>query len=197
MNHKSLAAVAAIALPSLAFADGHEVAVEFVEGNQITIYSPTHATVHTQVEIEAPAAVVWDVLMDEDKSWSPSFIRFDGPMEEGASVDVTLRDVFGTNNGEDRTLTFEWSFEEGRRIGWSGPSASGGPFSDNHQFVLMPVDEDTTLFVQSDDVTSTDTTVTDLSSEGTVGFLQALVTQNYMPFNNALKAEAEKQYQAQ
>lgn len=197
MNLKSLAAIAAIALPSLAFADGHNVAVEVVEGNQITVFGPTHLTVHTEVEIEAPASVVWDVLMDEDKAWSPSFYRFEGPMEEGASVDVTIRDVLGSNDGKDATFTFEWSYVEGRRFGWSGPSAGGAPFTDNHQFVLMPIDEDTTLFVQSDDVTSTDTTVTDLSSEGILGYLQALVTKNYMPFNEALKAEAERRFQAQ
>lgn len=197
MKVKSLAAVAAFALPTLAFAGGQEVAVEIVKGNQITIYGPTHATVHTQVEIEAPAALVWEVLMDQDKSWSPSFIRFEGPMEEDANVDVTLRDVLGTNDGKEATYTFEWSFVEGRRFGWTGPSVTGTPVADNHQFVLMPVDDDTTLFVQSDDVTSTDTTVVNLTDENIVGYLQTIATQNYMAFNKALKAEAEKRFQAQ
>ncbi|MBO9399955.1 hypothetical protein J7412_03950 [Shimia sp. R9_3] len=40
MNAKSLAAVAAIALPSLAFADGHDVALEFVEGRICLSASP-------------------------------------------------------------------------------------------------------------------------------------------------------------
>ena len=57
MNLKTLAAVAALALPSLATAQ--DIDVETVTGNQITIFGPSHVSVHTSIVIDAPVEVVW------------------------------------------------------------------------------------------------------------------------------------------
>ena len=197
MKLKVIALVVALALPSLAFADGQGISVEAVTDNQITIYGPSHVSIHTSIVIDAPVEVVWATVMDVNKDWSPSYFKFDGPMEEGAAVDVSLRDVLGMNEGNDMTFTFEWSYVEGHRFGWSGPAVTGGPVYDNHQFVFTAINDKITLFSHSDDATSTDTSVMDLSAEQTIGFLKALAEYNYIPFNKALKAEAERRYAGQ
>ncbi len=165
--------------------------------NRITVHGPTHLTVHTEVEIDAPVEVVWETVMAEDKSWSPSYYKFEGEFREGGIMQVTLRDPLNRGADADLSYSFEWSYEEGRRFGWTGPSVTGGPVSDNHQFVMVPLSPTKTLFVQSDDVTGTDPSVIDLSSEQTLGFIQALATENYMAFNAALKKQAEANYKAQ
>lgn len=190
------ACLAATALtPAFATAGGDkDIAVEFVEGPQITVYSPTHVSMHMTTIIEAPIDVVWDTVMDENKDSSPLYFKFDGPMEEDATVKVSLHDVIGMNGGNDMTFEFEWSFVEGHRFGWSGPAVTGGPVYDNHQFVFTAIDEDTTLFSHSDDGTSTDLSVVDFTSEETLGFFKSLAQNGYIPFNKALKAEAERRY---
>lgn len=185
-------AMAAIISPISSMADGtNDIAVEQVEGNQITVYGPSHVSLHTSIVIEAPVAVVWATVMEENKGWSPSYFNFDGLMEDGATVTVSLHDVLGMNGGNDMSFPFEWSFVEGHRFGWSGPAVTGGPIYDNHQFVFTAIDDNTTLFSHSDDMTSTDPSAVDLSADATLGFLKTLADQNYIPFNKALKAEAE------
>lgn len=139
--------------------------------------------VHTQIDIDAPASVVWDTLTDFDNyGWSSSFKGLDGPVEPGATVTATFRMM-----GRDQTIDHELiDVEPGVQWAWSDTFMLG--IADEHLYRVEPLTDSTSRFIQRD------------RPHGGIGavLLGRSFARNfrkmYVEFNAELKAEAERRH---
>lgn len=147
--------------------------------------SPTHATVHTSVLIDATAAEVWATLTDFESmaSWSTGTLQnVTGNIQDGGSVTITF--IFGADENGDpnvNEIPHTLIYEEGREFGWSDPfpeEVGGG--RDNHLYRVEACGE-STLFVQSDEV---------IDNPYAASFVTQLLPM-YQQFNAELKAVVE------
>ncbi len=111
-----------------------------------------HRRIHTEVIIDAPVERVWAVLTDFEAmpEWSSTFRGLQGDFVDGATVVTTYR----INPKRDRERTFEQTLmiEDGRQFGWQGNVFAFG-MRDNHQYILEPISDSQTRFIQSDECT--------------------------------------------
>lgn len=138
--------------------------------------------VHTQIDIDAPASVLWDTLTDFDNyEWSSSFKGLSGPVEEGSTVTAAF-----VVSGKDRTIDHELiEVEPGVQWAWSDVFMLG--MADHHIYRVEPIDEERSRFIQRD------------RPHGGAGFLLGRVMARsffkmYETFNAELKAEAERRH---
>ena len=98
------------------------------------------------IDIAAPAAAVWDVLIDVDAyaQWNP-FLTFDrAPAAVGDHLSITIRPG-------RRTMTFRptvTAFAPGHEISWLGRLLAPGIFDGAHTLVLEPLPNGNTRFRQ-------------------------------------------------
>jgi hypothetical protein len=98
------------------------------------------------VDIQAPAATVWQVLTDTDRyqDWNPFMPRLSGRLTPGERLTITVRP--GT-----RTMTFRptvLAVEDGTLICWRGRLGMPGLFDGEHELRLEPTADGGTRFVQ-------------------------------------------------
>ena len=138
--------------------------------------------VHTQIDINAPASVVWDTLTDFDNySWSTSFKGLDGPVEPGANITATFRMM-----GRDQTIEHELiEVEPGVQWAWSDVFMLG--IADYHVYRVEPLTEVTSRFIQRDRPHGGAAVVLGRYFAGNFRKM-------YLQFNSELKAEAERRY---
>lgn len=95
--------------------------------------------IHTEIEIDAPAPLVWELLTDLAgyERWNPFVQKAEGTIGPGEKLTVSPRDSSG------RSYTFTPTvkqFEEGRLFSWFGsvlhPALMGG----DHSFELVPLE---------------------------------------------------------
>lgn len=140
--------------------------------------------VHTQIDIDAPAAVVWDTLTDfENYGWSSSFKGLDGPVMPGAAVTATFR-MMGRDQTIDHTLI---DVEPGVQWAWSDTFAFG--MTDEHLYRVEPVDERHSRFIQRDRPHGGMAVVAGR-------YAARSFRKMYEQFNAELKAEAERRHAA-
>lgn len=104
----------------------------------------------TQIEINAPAERVWNILTQFDKypDWNPMIRSLSGTVEEGQIIKVLLQQPGGS------TMTFKpevVSFKPGREFAWQGKLLMKGLFDGMHQFLLLPMSESTTVFIHREE----------------------------------------------
>ena len=108
--------------------------------------------IETSLQIEAPANEVWAVLMDFENlpEWNPTIRSIKGKAEVGEQIEAKLclpgrkPMVF-----KPRVL----KREANREFGWLGHLGVKGIFDGEHYFILKPVDEHTTKFIQGEKFT--------------------------------------------
>lgn len=106
-------------------------------------------SIHTQVEIDAPADDVWRVLVDfpQYTRWNPFVRRLDGEARAGTRLEVRIEPPGG------RAMTFRPTVtvvEEGRVLEWLGRVVLPGLFDGRHRFEIVPMGEARCRFVQSE-----------------------------------------------
>jgi len=105
-----------------------------------------HYRIHTEILIAAPVEKVWAILMDPEElaRWSTSFVGMQGDLRPGGQVRVRFR-----LNGRELTPKHTLSaYSEGRSFAWADPIIPG--LKDHHQYILEPLSEQQTRFVQKD-----------------------------------------------
>lgn len=151
-------------------------------GNSIEKLGRGDYQVHTQIDIDAPASVVWETLTDFDNyGWSSSFKGLDGPVEPGANITAKFRVM-----GRDQTIKHELiEVEPGVQWAWSDTFAVG--IADYHVYRVEPISETSSRFIQRD------------RPHGGAAFVlgryfAGSFRKMYEQFNSELKAEAERRY---
>ena len=143
----------------------------------------TGPSIETEIEIDAPASVVWKELADTDAygDWNPFVRRISGDLEVGKYLEVTV--------GADGNTPMDFTPEvlvanENEELRWVGRLGFKGVFDGEHYFILEETDRGTTVFRHGENFT------------GLLGFpLIALIRedtyQGFLAMNDALKARAE------
>lgn len=91
--------------------------------------------IRTEIEIDAPPELVWEVLADLDSygEWNPHVTRARGDLREGESIEITV-DRIGE---ETRTMTVRvTAVEAPRHLEWVGTVGSRWLFEGRHTFEL-------------------------------------------------------------
>ena len=96
--------------------------------------------IRTEIEIEAPAEKVWEILTDFNRyeEWNPFIIKSSGVAEEGAVLVNVMK------NGK-KTMTFKPRILEVRKheyFDWRGSLFFRGLFDGHHYFRIEPQAKD-------------------------------------------------------
>jgi hypothetical protein len=137
-------------------------------------------SVHTQIEIEAPAKNVREVLFDfaDYPNWNPFIVKVDGTVAEGSTVMVTVKPVGKNALSGNTTVTSLTS----TRLAWTGALAIPGLFRGDHEFIIEEQGPNKTRFYQNEKMSGIIIPFFDFKPEA-AGFVL---------MNEALKKRAEK-----
>jgi hypothetical protein len=102
---------------------------------------------HTEIEIEAPAERVWELLTDfaSYPEWNPFIRSISGQPTPGERLEVRLEPPGG------RGMTFKpkvLNAEPNRELRWLGHLLVPGLFDGEHSFTIQPLEENRVRFVQ-------------------------------------------------
>ncbi len=102
---------------------------------------------HTEIEIEAPAERVWELLADfaSYPEWNPFIRSISGQPTPGERLEVRLEPPGG------RSMTFKpkvLNAEPNRKLRWMGHLLVPGLFDGEHSFTIQPLEENRVRFVQ-------------------------------------------------
>ena len=103
----------------------------------------------TQIEINAPAARVWQTLTDTEalSEWNPFIASIEGQLEEGSRLKVRVTPPKGM------AMTFRATvikIEQGRELRWLGHLLMPGVFDGEHYFTIEPSGEGGVRFHQGE-----------------------------------------------
>jgi hypothetical protein len=136
----------------------------------------------TEIEIDAPAARVWQVLTDfaAFPDWNPFMTTAEGDLVAGGRLRVAL------HSPGHRPMTFRpilLTVEPEKGFRWLGHLGVPGIFDGEHEHTLEPLGPDRTRYVQSERFRGV-----------LVPFVGAMLkdtTRGFEEMNRALKARAE------
>ncbi len=142
----------------------------------------TATAITSQIEIDAPAATVWAILMDFPAypEWNPFIRQISGQPEVGARIEARLQPPGG------RAMTFKPTVlvaEPDREFRWLGKLFVKGLFDGEHVFRIEPLGPDRVRFVQQESFAG----VLVPLLKGTLGQAE----EGFRQMNAALKARAE------
>ena len=94
-------------------------------------------TVHTEIDISAPAERVWQVLTDLDAypDWNPMIRRASGELKKGARITVYFHPSGSRGRTFHPTLL---AVEPNRELRWQGQPGFPLLFESKHVFILHP-----------------------------------------------------------
>jgi hypothetical protein len=141
-------------------------------------------SITSEVEIGAPAEVVWGVLADTAAypEWNPFLVRFEGELAVGAKLRIRLAPPGG------RAVTMRPRVlvaDPPRELRWLGHLLVPGLFDGEHGFILEPVATNRTRVVQREEFGGILVPLT--------GKLLARTEQGFGALNDALRQRAEAQ----
>lgn len=104
-------------------------------------------TIHAETAVHAPAAELWQALaaVDEWADWNPFVTRFDGRLELGASVALTMQLPDRKAQAIRPRIV---GLEPGRSFEWLGRVGLPGLLDGRHSFSVTAVDPQTSRLVQ-------------------------------------------------
>jgi hypothetical protein len=139
--------------------------------------------IYTEIEINASAKVVWDILMDfEDfTNWNPFMKQISGNPQVGSRIQVFLQPP------NSRGMTFKPEILEYKpeiKLRWIGNTLIPKIFDGEPNLIIKKINKDKVLFIQKERFTGI-----------LVPILGGLLKNSMLGFemmNKALKKEAEK-----
>lgn len=139
--------------------------------------------IQTEIEIEAPASRVWEVLTDVScfPDWNPFVKRLTGELAEGKRIVVTLEPPGGKPSTFKPRIV---RLEAGHELRWLGHVLVPGLFDGEHIFTVEPQDGNSVRFVQREEFTG-------LLAGPLLRMIGERTKQGFEAMNEALKARAE------
>lgn len=114
----------------------------------VVVDSTTFAvTIEAITEMKVPAATAWTVLSATDRyrEWNPFVTRFDGALEPGHKISVTL----ALPRRKPQTMTPRiLTVDEGCGFTWLGRVGFPGVLDGRHSFTIEPVTSDQCRLIQ-------------------------------------------------
>jgi len=136
----------------------------------------------TEVAIDAPPSVVWEILIDLDRyeEWNPFVVEAEGTVGVGSKLRLRLQPPGGRGTTFRPTVTIA---DPERDFEWLGHLGFPGVFDGRHHFHLEAVPNGT-RFVQSEEFTGVMVPVFARSLDGNI-------RAGFEALNQAIKARAE------
>ncbi|MFY0654639.1 MAG: SRPBCC domain-containing protein [Cyclobacteriaceae bacterium] len=141
-------------------------------------------SIRTEIQINAPADKVWDVLMDHEKysDWNPFIKKISGNTRQGESLSVTIQSPGNSAMDFEPIVLINHPAQEFR---WEGKLFIKGLFDGEHYFIINQ---------------SSPGKVTFIHGENFKGLVSGLLTKlilddtqiGFELMNEALKSRAEK-----
>ena len=102
--------------------------------------------IRTELEVDAPPEVVWDVLTDLSAypEWNPHVTAASGDLRERSDLDIEVRPGGSRSRSMNVTVT---ALEPQRKLEWVGTVVSPWLFEGRHTFELEPLADDRTRVV--------------------------------------------------
>ena len=140
-------------------------------------------TIHTSIEINAPADRVWDILMnfDDHPKWNPFITKIQGEAVAGSKLEVFISPPGG------KGMTFKPTVikcEPNKEFRWKGKLFVPGLFDGEHSFQINPIGDDCVEFVQQE-------TFSGILVGLVFGMMGASTQKGFEAMNQALKTQAE------
>ena len=144
--------------------------------------------VQTQIEIDAPASVVWDILIDLDSysRWNPFIIEASGRIAPNAILEVSPQ-LAGKQQATFRPVVT--SYVEGRSFAWTGAIVHRWFSTGVHSFDIRSVSE-SRVVVEHDEV------FLGIGAPLVSLIARKLTERGFIAMNEALKKEAEAHHHA-
>lgn len=139
--------------------------------------------IRTEIEIDAPASRVWEVLTDIDgfQRWNPFVTRVSGDLRVGNTLRIEVHIPGGSNMKFAPTVL---AADPDRELRWVG-SLPFGAFRGEHFYLIEPISEDRVRFVHGEHFSGW--------AVGLIWRIQgAKIEAGYRLMNEAIKTEAEK-----
>lgn len=139
--------------------------------------------ISTDVEINAPASRVWEILTElaEYPKWNPFIRRAGGNVREGAKLEIRIEP------GDGSTMTFKPTVlraDAGKEFRWLGRLILPGLFDGEHIFQLSAMGSDGTRLVHREEFRG-------ILVPLLWGSLEAKTKKGFEAMNLALKQRAE------
>jgi len=139
--------------------------------------------IYTEIEIDAPAGVVWNILTDFDNfpNWNPFIKEISGKQEEGAQIEAFIKPP-NSNGMKFKPKILAYKPEEELR--WLGSLWIPKLFDGEHSLIIEKISENKVLFIQKEKFSGL-----------FIPFFSGLLKDTKSGFemmNLALKKEAEK-----
>ncbi len=106
--------------------------------------------IYTEIEINAPAAVVWDILTDFDHypQWNPFIKEISGNLIVGAQLEIFIKPP-NSNGMRIKPKILNYTPEEELR--WLGRLWISRLFDGEHSLIIEKINENTVLFIQKEE----------------------------------------------
>lgn len=117
----------------------------------IPTYDPATLVRSVTVEIDAPSAVVWDVLTDLDRypEWNPFCVSATSTLEMGAPVEMVLADYTGAG-GTFPNTEYVCAFAPERLLSWELRATPESPYAARRDQVIEPVTDRSCRYYSTD-----------------------------------------------
>lgn len=95
--------------------------------------------IYTEMEIDAPASVVWDILTDFESypQWNPFILKISGDQIVGAQIDVFIKPP-NSNGMRFKPKILSYTPEEELR--WLGKLQIPRLFDGEHSLIIQKID---------------------------------------------------------
>jgi hypothetical protein len=116
-----------------------------------TGYDPANVARSIRVEIDAPASVVWEVLVDLDKygEWNPLCVKCGSTLEMGAPVKMTITSAW--NPGElTEVVEYVCAFEPERLLSWEMYWSEAWPYAGRRDQVIEALGPERAAYYSTD-----------------------------------------------
>ncbi len=139
---------------------------------------------YTEIEINAPAEQVWQILTDFDgfPDWNPFIRQAAGTIEPGQPLEIELSGPGGrTTKIKPNVVTAE----PNREFSWLGHTGMRGLFDGKHIFIIEALDENRVRFIQREEFNG-------ILVSLVLSMIGRSTEQSFADMNQALKEKAEQ-----
>ncbi|MBU3012322.1 SRPBCC domain-containing protein [Polaribacter vadi] len=145
----------------------------------------SHRKIYTDIIINASAEQVWSVIKDTNsyKKWAIFLTDIQGELKDGNKI--TAKFQLNPSKEKHNSIDHTIQVDEGKSFYWAEKGPMG--ICDNHHFIIEAIDNNTSKFIQKDELTKGATFLLG-------GYLSKIYVKGYQGFNQALKKEVEQRF---
>lgn len=154
-------------------------------------FDPDAFVISETVQINAPASIVWDILVDMPKypEWNPFCVECESTLEMGAPVNMKLKSYVNCEPEFFENCEFVCAFEPEKLLSWELPHYDAWPYPARRDQIIKATGENSCEYHSTDAF---------LGSGGihVMRFAGPWVKKAFDDTAHALKARAEAMYKA-